>query len=442
MKQVLDLHIHSRFSRACSKELTLPNIAAAAARKGIDIVGTGDFTHPAWREEIGRDLEEAEKGLFRLRPGLPRHSVPRNDTADLSLRGSAMTEAIQSEVRFMLTTELSCIYKRGGKVRRVHHVITAPSLAAVDAIIASLTSRGCNLKSDGRPILGLDSEELLKIVLNASPDCLLIPAHAWTPWFAVFGSESGFDALEECFGSLSSEIHAIETGLSSDPAMNWRLSKLDDIMLVSNSDAHSPGNLGREANVMDLAERTYSSFADILRKRQRERFLFTIEFFPEEGKYHFDGHRACGVRLAPPETKRHNLLCPKCKKPLTVGVMHRVEALADRLEGFRPPDSVAYKSLVPLAEVVGEALGRGKATKGVQEIADALVVSLGSEFGILLDVPLDEIRRAAPPEVAEAIRRVREGHLHIEPGYDGEYGVVRIFDAASRSKANQGLLFS
>lgn len=439
MKQVLDLHIHSRFSRACSSALTIPNIAAAAARKGIDIVGTGDFTHPAWREEIGRDLEEKEEGLFGLKhpPLTPPLKGGESENDFPPPRGRDEREG----VRFMLTTELSCIYKRGGKVRRVHNVICAPSLAAVDAIIASLTDRGCNLNSDGRPILGLDSEELLKIVLHASPDCLLIPAHAWTPWFAIFGSESGFDSIEECFGSLSSEIHAIETGLSSDPAMNWRLSKLDDIMLVSNSDAHSAGNLGREANVMDMPDRTYRSYSDILRKRQHERFLYTIEFFPEEGKYHFDGHRACEVRLSPPETKKHNLLCPKCKKPLTVGVMHRVEALADRPEGFRPPTAIAFKSLVPLAEVVGEALGKGKATKGAQKVTDELVATLGSEFSILLDVPLDEIRRAAPPEVAEAIRRVREGRLHIEPGYDGEYGTVRIFSPDERKAARQGLLF-
>ena len=332
----------------------------------------------------------------------------------------------------MLTTELSCIYKRGGKVRRIHNCVFVPSLAAVDAIIANLDKRGCNLKSDGRPILGLDSEELLKIILEADPTSLLVPAHAWTPWFAIFGSQSGFDSIEECFGDLSSEIHAIETGLSSDPAMNWRLSARDRVMLLSNSDAHSAPNLGREANVMDLPERSYPAFAEVLRKKQKERFLYTIEFFPEEGKYHYDGHRLCGVRLTPAETKKNNGLCPSCKKPLTIGVMHRVDALADRPDGFRPTGAPDYRRLVPLMEVVADALGKTKAAKVVSEMTKHLVEKVGSEFHILLDASVKEIEAHSTPEVAEAIRRMREGKLTVLPGYDGEYGTVKIFTDEER----------
>ena len=427
MKTVLDLHIHSRFSRACSKDLTLPTIAKWCERKGIDVVGTGDFTHPAWRAEIERDLEPAEPGLFRLKSSLRGSENDRGNPV-----GIASSSRPRDDVRFMLTNELSCIYKRGGKVRRVHHCVFVPSHAAADAITSNLEKRGCNVKSDGRPILGLDSEELLKIVLDADPSSLMVPAHAWTPWFAIFGSQSGFDSIEECFGDLAPEIHAIETGLSSDPSMNWRLSALDRVMLLSNSDAHSAPNLGREANVMDLPERSYPAFADVLRKHQRERFLYTIEFFPEEGKYHYDGHRVCGVRLTPAETKKNHGLCPSCKKSVTVGVMHRVDALADRPDGFRPPGAPDYRRLVPLMEVVADALGKTKAAKLVGEMTEHLVEKVGSEFHILLDAPIKEIEAHSSPEVAEAIRRMREGKITVLPGYDGVYGTVQIFTDEER----------
>lgn len=409
MKIVADLHTHSRFSRACSKELTLPNIARWCEKKGIGIVGTGDFTHPAWLSEIKKELTPAAGGLFGMR---------------------------SSDTLFMLTTEVACIYKQGDAVRRIHLLIMVPTIAAVERIVKTLEDQGRNLKSDGRPILGLSSKELLKIVLDADPRSLVIPAHAWTPWFAIFGSESGFDSIEECFGSdLVKHIHAIETGLSSDPAMNWRLSALDNVFLLSNSDAHSLPNLGREANVFDMEMRSFDEFARTLRERDRAKFLYTIEFFPEEGKYHFDGHRLCGVRLKPSETRKYNGLCPSCKKPLTVGVLARVEELADRPEGFRPEGAVPFKSLVPLQEVIAEAFDQGKSAKRTQELYEKLTQDVGSEFSILLDLPYGEIGRVAPPEVVEAIRRVREGKLTINPGFDGQYGTIKIFTPAERKKA-------
>ncbi len=416
METIADLHIHSKYSRACSKQLTPENLALWADKKGIDVIGTGDFTHPLWLAGLKSELVEDRPGLFKLKKG-------------------------NYKARFMLTTEISCIYKRGGKTRRVHNCIFAPSFAAVDKIVAALESRNCNLRSDGRPIVGLDSEELLKIVLDASPDCMLVPAHAWTPWFAIFGSMSGFDSLEECFGDNVKHITAIETGLSSDPLMNWRLSALDDTLLISNSDAHSLGNLGREANVFDIEPEklSYADIIRILREKDRKRFLYTIEFYPEEGMYHYDGHRACKKRMHPDETAKNNGLCPVCGKPVTVGVYSRVAKLADRPEGTRPPGMVPYKSIVPLDEVIAEALDKGCATKGVQAIYEQMVAKM-PEFKILLHAPYDEIAKIAPAEVVEAVKRVREGKLIVEPGYDGEYGTVRIFSDAERKKFEQGKL--
>jgi DNA helicase II / ATP-dependent DNA helicase PcrA len=417
MEIIADLHIHSKYSRACSKELTPANLALWADRKGIDVLGTGDFTHPAWNKELKEALVEDQPGLFKLKNGNHRS-------------------------RFMLTTEISCIYKRGGKTRRVHNCVFAPSFSAVDRIIAELEKRGCNLRSDGRPIIGLDSEELLKICLEASPDCLLVPAHAWTPWFAIFGSMSGFDTLEECFGENAKLVPAIETGLSSDPLMNWQLSKLDDTLLISNSDAHSLANLGREANVFDIAPEklSYGEIVRILREKDRAKFLYTIEFHPEEGMYHFDGHRVCGVRWHPDETKKHKGLCSKCGKPVTVGVYSRVNALADRPEGARPQGMVPYKSIVPLAEIIAEALGQGKATKGVLKIYEAMIGQM-PEFKILIHAAYDELAAFAPAEVVEGIRRMREGKVTVEPGFDGQYGTVKIFSAADRKRFEQSKLF-
>jgi uncharacterized protein (TIGR00375 family) len=416
METIVDLHIHSKYSRACSPLLVPANLAAWSDKKGIQVLGTGDFTHPAWNKQLKEELVEDKPGLFKLKKG-------------------------NFKARFVLTTEISCIYKRGGKTRRVHNCILAPSFAAVDSIISQLNARGCNLRADGRPIIGVDSEDLLKIIQDASPDCMLIPAHAWTPWFAIFGSMSGFDSLEECFGDNAKYITAIETGLSSDPAMNWRLSKLDDTLLVSNSDAHSLPSLAREANVFDIDPKklSYLEILRILREKDRKKFLYTIEFYPEEGMYHFDGHRACKKRMHPDETAKNNGLCPICKKPVTVGVYSRVAKLADRPEGFKPVGMVPYKSIVPLEEIIGEALDRGPNTKGVQTIYEKMLLH-STEFGILLHDPYEEIALYAEPHVVEGIRRVREGRLEVDPGYDGEYGTVKIFSDVDRKKMGQGRL--
>ncbi len=431
MRVIADLHVHSRFSRACSKELTLPNIAAWCGKKGIDLVSTGDFTHPQWRVEIGEQLEPFADGVF-----VNRWSGVNGQWSSVG------------ETKFLLGTELSCIYKHDGKVRRVHHIVIAPSLAAVDRIRQALEARGCNLRADGRPILGLSSHDLLTICLEADARTLLIPAHAWTPWFAVFGSESGYDSLEECFSDLTEHIPAIETGLSSDPAMNWRVSTLDRVALVSSSDAHSLPNLGREATVLELEALTFDAIAAAVRASAPIRYdpsapnriIETIEFFPEEGKYHVDGHRACGIRFTPLDTKRHRGICPRCAKPLTVGVMHRVDALADRPEGFTPR-APTCRRIVPLAEVIGEAFDSTPATKRVAACYEELIARVGNEFHILLDAPLEAIARVAPPEVAEAIRRVRAGEVAIAPGYDGAYGTVSLFtDARPRPVARQHAL--
>lgn len=418
MRLLADLHIHSRFARACSKELNFPNLAKAAKEKGLDILGTGDCLHPGWFAEIKRDLKEFvdEPGIYQLRE-------------------------TKNKTRFMLTTEISCIYKKGDKVRRVHHILFFPSINAVEKVIERLNARGCNLASDGRPIVGLDSKELLKILLDVSPDNLLVPAHAWTPWFAVFGSKSGFDSLEECFNELTPFIPAIETGLSSDPPMNWRLSGLDDVMLISNSDAHSLPNLGREANAFELKQVSYLSLIDILRKKQRDHFLFTIEFYPEEGMYHLDGHRTCGIRLEPEETKKHNLICPKCKKPVTVGVLHRVTEIANRPSGFKPANAVPFYRLVELDKIIAEALGiRSRKSKLVQKYYGEMIKKAGNQINILLDMELKDLASIAPAEIVEGIRRVRAGELYVNPGFDGQYGEVHIYKEGERMKKTQGLL--
>jgi DNA helicase II / ATP-dependent DNA helicase PcrA len=403
MRFIADLHLHSKYSRACSKELTLPNIAKACERKGIQIVGTSDFTHPAWRSHIGEELESAANGVFALKGG-------------------------RSPVRFILSTEVSCIYKRNGKTRRVHHVILMPDLASVDRFIASLEKRGINIKADGRPIMGLDSEELIKLVLDASPDALLIPAHAWTPWFAVFGSQSGFDSLDECFGEMATHVHAIETGLSSDPPMNRRLSALDSVFLVSNSDAHSLDKLGREANVFEMDAPSFSELRRIFIERDRTKFIETIEFFPEEGKYHADGHAACAFSCEPKETRRLNGLCPVCGKPLTIGVLNRVDAIADRpSDDLFPTSAVPFRYIIPLAELVGGIVGTSPSSKKVRATVDRLVEDGRSEFGILLDISIEKLREIAPIEgIAEAIAAMREGRVTRTPGYDGIYGKIRV----------------
>lgn len=418
MPFIADLHIHSRYSRAVSKDMVPESLYRWAQLKGIGVVGTGDFTHPAWFAELQDKLEPAEPGLYRLKPELAKQV------------DSDVPESCRAEVRFMLTSEISSIYKRGERTRKVHNLILASSFTDVASITDKLARIG-NLQADGRPILGLDSEELLRIVLERAPEALLIPAHAWTPHFSVFGANSGFDSLEECFGELTPHIKVIETGLSSDPPMNWRLSQLEGITLISNSDAHSPSKLGREANVLNTA----MSFKDIIEAfTSGDSTLFpgTIEFFPEEGKYHYDGHRACKVRLTPDETRKHNQLCPECGKPVTVGVMHRVEVLADQPTGHRPKNALSYWSLVPLVELIAEINGTGVQAKSVNEIYTRLLASLGNELSILMDIPIPDIHEAGGSLLATAIERMRAGQVNIAPGYDGEYGKVRLLEPEDR----------
>lgn len=422
MRLIADLHIHSKYSRACSANLTPANIAAWARAKGIDVIATGDFTHPKWLKDLETKLEPAEPGLYRLR----RQHAAEDGVGSYV---AAPRPVDGRDVRFLFSTEVACIYKKGGRGRRLHLVILAPDLAAAKRFVAALEKREFNLSSDGRPILGLDAKELLKICLDA--DCRLIPAHAWTPWFSVFGSESGFDSLAECFDELAAEIPAIETGLSSDPPMNWRLSALDDVALISNSDAHSLANLGREANVFELSQPSYDGILDAVRRRDPERFSFTIEFFPEEGKYHVDGHRACDFSCLPSETARLKGICPKCGQTLTRGVLGRVHALADRSEGAGGEDKISYRRLVPLEEVIAEALGKGRAAKVVGAAYARLIGSVGPEFDILLDTPLEAIAAASSARVAEAVGRVRAEQLLVRPGYDGVYGQVKIFESGS-----------
>jgi len=432
MRYIADLHIHSKYSRACSANLTLSNLAAWARAKGIDILSTGDFTHPKWLAEIETRLEPAEPGLYRLKKGyVAEDGGGAYEKAPVARGGR--------DVRFFLSTELSCIYKKNGRTRRLHLLVFMPALAAVKKFVAALERLECNLRSDGRPILGLDAKEIVKLALAADPDSLVVPAHAWTPWFSVFGSESGFDSLEECFEELTPEIHAIETGLSSDPPMNWRLSQLDRVMLISNSDAHGVRNLGREANAFELKEPSYAALTGVLRRREHEKFLYTIEFFPEEGKYHIDGHRACDYYCAPDETERRGGRCPKCGKDLTRGVLGRVHALADRREGARPKQTVDFRQIVPLEEVIAGALGKGRASKAVTTAYARMIEAVAPEFDILLDVPLDKIAAAAPPRVAEAVRRVRAGQVRVRPGYDGVFGRVSIFDEAAPDQGRLAL---
>jgi len=414
-----DLHIHSKWSRACSQDCDLEHLALWAQQKGITVVGTGDFTHPRWFEELRERLVPAEPGVFRLKEELERAVAGR------------VPVSCRRPVRFLLSVEISTIYKYGERTRKVHHLVYMPDLEAAERFNQRLGKIG-NITADGRPILGLDSRDLLEITLESGPGAYLVPAHAWTPWFAVLGSKSGFDTVEECYRDLAGHIFALETGLSSDPLMNWRVSALDRFTLVSNSDAHSPPILGREASRFD----TEADYFAIRRALETgDGYLGTVEFFPEEGKYHLDGHRKCGVRLEPAETRARDGRCPVCGKPLTVGVLHRVEALADRPEGVRPEGAAGYRSLVPLPEVVGEILGCGPKSKSVRREVAALVERLGPELGILDEVPLEELRRAGSGVLAEAIDRLRRGEVVREAGYDGEYGVIRVLDPAGRAGA-------
>jgi uncharacterized protein (TIGR00375 family) len=406
MRYIVDWHIHSKYSRACSKQLELPVIDEWCARKGIQIVATGDWTHPAWFAHIQESLEEVRQGVYQLKGG--------------------------SKTEFMLVQEVSQIYKKGDKTRRIHNLVFSPSIETCEKVNKELTDRGFNLKSDGRPILGIDSEDLYKLLKDIDEKIIIIPAHAWTPWYAIFGSKSGFDSIQECFGEeMSKYIYAIETGLSSDPEMNWQLTSLDDVVLVSNSDAHSPRNLGREANVFEFDEPpTYDEFIRVFREKDRHAFKYTIEFYPEEGKYHFDGCARCQFSCTPKESIKLDSRCPTCKRQLTLGVHHRVEALADRDADLVRNRKIPFKSIVPLAEIIAEVKGvKSTQSKKVVEEYTRLTDQLADEFTLLLDVSYEEIKRVAYDEyLAEAIRRMRVGELKIKPGYDGVYGEVRIFE--------------
>jgi uncharacterized protein (TIGR00375 family) len=407
-----DLHIHSKYSRACSKDCDLEHLAWWAGRKGVSVVGTGDFTHPAWMDELRENLVPAEPGLFRLRSDLERR-VSRT-----------LPPACREPVRFLLSVEISTIYKKGERTRKVHHLLYAPSFHAAERITSALAKIG-NLGSDGRPILGLDSRHLLEITLQSDPGSYLIPAHVWTPWFSVLGSKSGFDAVADCYDDLAAHIFAVETGLSSDPLMNWRVPSLDGYRLVSNSDAHSPPALAREAS-MFATEMDYYALRAALETGQG--YGGSVEFFPEEGKYHLDGHRKCGVRLEPDETKEHGGRCPSCGRPLTVGVLSRVDELAAHPEGRRPEGAANFRNLIPLPEIVSEIRGVGPRSKSVLGHIAELVSSLGPELAILDDVPLDDVHDAGGELLAEAIRRLRRGNVIRDAGYDGEYGEIRLFE--------------
>ncbi len=406
---IADLHIHSRYSRATSRDCTPEYLDLWARRKGIQIVGTGDFTHPAWREELQEKLEPAEDGLYVLKE-------------EYRIQDSTAAAAMQP--RFVITGEISSIYKKKDKVRKVHSLILLPGLEEAEIISKKLESIG-NIHSDGRPILGLDCRDLLEILLELCPNAVYVPAHIWTPHFSLFGAFSGFDTVEECFDDLSPYIRAMETGLSSDPPMNWRISALDKYQLISNSDAHSPAKLGREANLLDI-ELSYEGLKNAI--QEGIGLAGTIEFFPEEGKYHFDGHRKCHLCLSPAEAEKYNGKCPVCGRKLTIGVSHRVEQLADRPEGFLRADAKAFESLVPLPEVIGASVGYSSASRKVVRQYEEMLRKLGPEFEILRVMPLEEIRNVSGHLITEGIQRLREGKVERVPGFDGEYGTIKLFE--------------
>ncbi|MGB2805197.1 MAG: endonuclease Q family protein [Candidatus Zixiibacteriota bacterium] len=426
MKFIADFHVHSKYSRATSKEMDVENMARWANLKGVGLLGTGDFTHPFYFAGLKQKLKPTGFGLFTLKKEFKQ-------SAGMVDNGS------HDEVHFMLTTEVSNMFQQGGSSRRVHTMIFAPSFEVVEKINEELGQYG-KLGSDGRPIFGFPTKELVEIITDITDECFIVPAHAWTPWFSVFGANSGFDSIEECFEEQTKHISCIETGLSSDPQMNWRWSALDKIALISNSDAHSPSRIGREANVFDC-EMSYKEIIKAIRTRDKKKFLFTIEFFPEEGKYHYDGHRNCGILFSPAESRKNKNKCPVCGRKLTIGVMHRVEALADRPEGFTPEGVIPFKHLIPLMEIIAEALGQGAETKGVEKEYLRLVSFFGSEFRILLDLPPEELEKSTPPKILEGIKRVREENLHIVPGHDGVYGKIEIFAEKEKAHTEQLGLF-
>lgn len=405
MKFIADFHIHSKYSRATSKNMDIPSLTKWARYKGITLLGTGDFTHHLWLQELKQHLQpDKKKGLFS-----------------------------HEKIYFILSGEISSIFSQKGKVYRVHNLIFVPSFELAGEVNKMLSFYG-NLASDGRPILGISCIRLAEELSKLSPDIMLIPAHIWTPWFSVFGSNSGFNSLEEAFDKYTDKIIALETGLSSDPRMNWRLSALDKFSLISNSDSHSPQRIGRESNVFNC-ELNYWEIKEVLKTKDKNKFLYTVEFFPEEGKYHYDGHRNCNVRVTPRETKEYNGLCPKCKRPLTRGVLYRVEELADRPDGFIPDNAIGYKSLVPFDEIIAEAKGVNKESKAVIKEYMDLIYAFGSEFNILVEANEKELFARLPEKIALGVKRVREKKISVLPGYDGEYGIIKIFGEEKKEEA-------
>lgn len=407
---IVDIHLHSKYSRSVSRDMNLEEMSAWGDKKGIEVLACADFTHPAWYAELKKKLMPQKNGLYKLKNS-------------------------NSKTNFILSTEISCIYSQNEKVRRLHILIVMPDPHSVKLFNQLLEKNGGKLKSDGRPILGLSSEKIAGLAKQASMESMVIPAHIWTPWFAMFGSKSGFDNVKECFGKQTKHIHAIETGLSSDPAMNWRVSQLDKMQIISNSDAHSAKKMGREATVLKLEQLSYQNIKKAIESPdQNNKITYTIEFYPEEGKYHFDGHRDCQLRLSPKETKKYKGICPKCKKKITIGVMNRVEQLADREEGYQPNDRPPFKSIVPLQEIISDAFGVGPNSKKVQTEYEKIIAHVAPEFEVLLHSKAGDIAKHAEPEVVEGIMRVRDGKMHILPGYDGEFGTVKVFDDEDREK--------
>jgi len=410
MRIIADLHIHSKYSRATSPTMDLENLSKWAKWKGITVMGTGDFTHPLWFQELRQKLKPIAEGLYEF-----------------------------NGVYFMLMVELNHLFYVEGKAKTIHNLVFVPTLEVAERLNKELSRYG-DLMSDGRPLIRLEAKKLVEIALAIDPSCMIVPAHAWTPHFAIFGSNGGFDSLEECFGERTKDIRAIETGLSSDPAMNWRWSDLDRVALISNSDSHSAPRIGREANVLEC-ELSYQGITEAIKSKDPKRFLMTVEFFPEEGKYHYDGHRNCKSRLDPEETIRRQYRCPVCGRAVTVGVMHRVQKLSDRPVGYKPANPVPFKNLIPLQEIIADAKGIGVDTAGVEQEYHTLIQRLGSEFHILLEAEAEQIRKYASPKVAEGILRVREGRVKIQPGYDGEYGKISIFGEEEKTTEKQMTLF-
>jgi len=449
MEVIADLHIHSKYSRAVSQQMIIPEIAQWAIKKGIGLVGTGDWTHPLWLRELKENLEEAGEGVYKIKN---EKLKMKNDNAKLKI----------DKIYFLLSTEIASIYTQDGKPHRIHNLVLAPNFSVVEKINEKLRNAGVNLLADGRPMTGISSRDLTELVMEEDKNCLVISAHAWTPWYSLYGSQSGFDSINECYQDMAKYIYAIETGLSSSPAMNWRIEELDNRSIVSFSDAHSGAKLGREATVFEVEELGYETIRKAIVGRTVKQLnsktvdsktvdgntvstdysstvspphrstgiAYTIEFYPEEGKYHWTGHRNCGVKQSPEETEKLGATCPVCARRLTVGVMHRVEELASRPPDYRPENRPPYKMLVPLIEILAEALGAGVSSQIVENEYNYLTEKFGSEFDVLLKTPIEEIAKIGGERLAEGILRVRSGQVFVDPGYDGVFGTVRIWSLA------------